>query len=212
MNGHRDVLVPVLEQAQRLGFLGPGPVEPHLAHAAGFAEALRGRAGSAWSPTRAADLGTGAGIPGLALATLLADTEWVLVDSSVRRTAFVRVAVHELGLSDRVTVVEDRAEAVGRSPAYRSGFDLVVARSFGPPAVVTECAAPLLVVGGWAVISEPPGGDPGRWPAEGLALLGMVPAPAGTAGGATYQVLRQERACTDRFPRRVGVPAKRPLF
>ena len=212
MNEHRGVLVPVLEEARRLGFLGPGPVEAHLDHAAGYAAALEADAGAGWAPARAADLGSGAGLPGLPLALRFPGTEWTLVEASVRRAAFLRAAVRDLGLGERLAVVEERAEVVGRTAAYRGSFDLVVARSFGPPAVVAECAGPLLCVGGRAVVSEPPGGAPERWPAEGLAGLGMVPGASVRVGGAAYQVLRQERPCPDRWPRRVGVPAKRPLF
>ncbi|HET7722453.1 MAG TPA: RsmG family class I SAM-dependent methyltransferase [Acidimicrobiales bacterium] len=212
MNEHRDTLVPVLEEARRLGFLGPGPVAVHLEHAAGYAAALAADAGAGWSPARAADLGSGAGLPGLPLALRFPETEWTLVESAVRRAAFLRAAVRDLGLGHRIAVVEERAEVVGRAPAYRGSFDLVVARSFGPPAVVAECAAPLLRIGGRAVVSEPPGGEPERWPAEGLAELGLMAGAAVQAGGAAYQVLRQERSCPVRWPRRVGVPGKRPLF
>lgn len=212
MSEHWDVLVPVLEEARRRGFLGPGPVEPHLLHARGFAAALEAEAGAGWRPARAADLGSGAGLPGLPLALGLVETEWILVDSSQRRAAFLRSVVDDLALGERITVVEERAEAVGRAPAYRGSFDLVVARSFGPPAVVAECGAPLLHVGGYAVVSEPPEGSPERWPADGLAPLGLVPRRSVQADGAAYQVLRQDAPCPDRWPRRVGVPAKRPLF
>lgn len=215
MNEHRAALVPVLEEARRLGFLGPGPVEPHLDHAAGYAAVVEEQvagAGGTWAPRRAADLGSGAGVPGLPLALRLAQTAWTLVEVSVRRAAFLRDAVGELGLEARVTVVEARVEVVGRAPEHRAGYDLVVARSFGPPAVVAEAAAPLLQPGGRAVVSEPPGGDASRWPAHGLAALGMEPGPAVVAGGAAYQVLLQRALCPERFPRRVGMPAKRPLF
>jgi 16S rRNA (guanine527-N7)-methyltransferase len=212
VNEHRDVLVPVLEEARRLGFLGPGPVEGHLDHAAGFAVALDWDAGAGWAPVRAGDLGSGAGLPGLPLALHYPGTEWALVEASVRRAAFLRAAVRDLGVDDRITVVEARAEVVGRAAEHRGRFDLVVARSFGPPAVVAECAAPLLGIDGRAVVSEPPGGVPERWPAPALAELGMVPGVAAQAGGASYQVLRQEALCPARWPRRVGVPAKRPLF
>jgi 16S rRNA (guanine527-N7)-methyltransferase len=209
---HRD-LVPVLEEARGLGFLGPGPVEPHLAHAAGYAAVVEEEAGAGgWSLRRAVDLGSGAGVPGLVLALHFVEAEWVLVEVSERRSAFLRRAVAELGLEERVNVVAVRAEVVGRAPAYRGRCDLVVARSFGPPAVVAECAAPLLRVGGRAVVSEPPDGGSARWPATGLAQLGMTAGPAVRAGGAAYQVLRQELTCPDRFPRRVGMPGKRPLF
>ncbi len=204
----------VLEEARRRGFLGPGPVEVHLGHAAGFAAAVT----RAWeSPAdqslgRAADLGSGAGVPGLPLALLLPATRWLLVESSARRAAFLREAVRTLDLGHRVVVVEARAEDVGRRHSDRGRYDLVVARGFGPPAVVAECGAPLLGVGGQLVVSEPPGGDPGRWPAKGLALLGLATGPLVTTEGPAYQVLVQTGPCPSRFPRRVGVPGKRPLF
>jgi 16S rRNA (guanine527-N7)-methyltransferase len=208
------VLVAVLEEARSLGFLGPGPVEVHLDHAYGFAEALEREAGEdvAGGLTRAADLGSGGGVPALALALRFAEAEWVLVESAARRAAFLRDAVQALGLDGRTAVVHERAEVVGREPAYRGTFDVVVARSFGTPAVVAECAAPLLRVGGVAVVSEPPGGAPARWPAEGLARLGMAPGASVVAAAAAYQVLHQVERCPGRWPRRVGVPAKRPAF
>lgn len=189
-----------------------------MAHATGFIEMVRGVAaaasgehGTGW-PVRAADLGSGAGLPGLPLALAFPSCEWMLVDSSVRRTAFLRRAVRRLRVDDRVEVVEERAEVVGRSSVWRARLDLVVARSFGPPAVVAECSAPLLKVGGRVVVSEPPGGAPQRWPADGLALLGLGPEAAVSAGGWAFQALHQRKLCPDRYPRRVGVPAKRPLF
>lgn len=203
----------MLEDARGLGFLGPGPVEAHLEHASGFAAALERDGGAKWeAPARAVDLGSGGGVPGLVLALRFGATEWLLVEAAARRAAFLRGAVRMLGLADRAQVVQERAEVVGRAPAYRRRFDLAVARSFGPPAVVAECAAPLLRVGGRAVVSEPPGGAPARWPVEGLAPLGMAPGPAVMAAGAAYQILRQAQPCPDRWPRRVGIPTKRPLF
>lgn len=160
----------------------------------------------------AADLGSGGGVPGLALAGELPAVRWLLVEVGVRRAAFLRSAVAALGWDGRVTVAEMRAEELGRQPLHRRGYHAVVARGFGPAAVTAECAAPLLAVGGRAVVSDPPGAAAERWPADGLALLGMMPGSSVQAEGASYQVLLQASPCPDRYPRRVGVPAKRPLF
>lgn len=181
----------------------------HIEHADGFAAAV---ASSGALPRVAADLGSGGGVPALPLALRYRDCRWILVESGVRRAAFLRAAVALLAIHDRVTVIGDRAEVVGRNPEWRGRSDLVTARGFGPPAAVAECAAPLLGVGGRAVVSEPPGGARRRWPDDGLGLVGMTTGPAIAAGGASYQVLRQTTPCPERFPRRVGVPAKRPLF
>jgi len=196
-------LLDVLERARRLGVLGPGPVQEHVGHAQAFLRALdRIPAGS-----RVVDLGSGAGVPGLVIAEERPDLELVLVDAMEKRAALLREAVVALGAQGRVTVVADRAEVVGRGP-LRGSADVVVARSFGPPAVVAECAAPLLADDGLLVVSEPPG-RPERWPAEGLAALGLRSAEQFVPG---VRVLDRVSPCPDRYPRRNGVPAKRPLF
>lgn len=199
----------VLERARDLGFLGPGPVEDHVHHALGFASLTGGAAPGRW-----VDLGSGGGVPGLVLASVLPGSAWVLLDARRRRTEFLEGAVDELGLSDRVEVVTGRAEEIGRDPRHRAGYTGAVARSFAPPAVVAECGAPLLMVGGHLVVSEPPGGgqDSGsRWQAEGLESLGLaidqrVPGPPALVR------LRAAKPCPPGFPRPNGVPSKRPLW
>jgi 16S rRNA (guanine527-N7)-methyltransferase len=195
-------LVDVLERARTLGVLGPGPVEAHIAHADGFVRAVADRLGPVL------DLGSGAGVPGLVVACARPDLEVALLDSQARRVALLEEAVDALGLGARVRVLHGRAEHLARDPDLRSGFDVVTARSFGPPAVVAECGAGFLGRGGRLVVSEPPDG-PDRWPADELALLGLRTTPCATPGVA---VLEQFAPCPERYPRRNGQPAKRPLF
>ncbi len=149
-------------------------------------------------------------MPGLPLASWRADLTWVLVDAMAKRVAFVRTAVVELGLD--VEVLEARAETMTADSRWAASVDVVVARSLAAPAVAAEYAAPLLKVGGTAVIAEPPGGQPDRWPTEGLAQLGMRRGHALFAPTATLQILEQVEPCSERFPRRIGVAAKGPLF
>ena len=198
----RSDLELVLTRSQELGFLGPGPIGPQIDHALRFAQALPGPA-----PRRALDLGAGGGLPGLVLSVTWSDAEWVYLDANDRRTAFLVEAAARLGLADRVTVRRGRAEEVGHDASLRASFDLVTARSFGPPAVTAECGSPFLVVGGTLLVSEPP--DQGeRWDPSGLAVLGLTRGPRQFG----CQVLEQTQLCPERYPRRVGVPAKRPLF
>jgi 16S rRNA (guanine527-N7)-methyltransferase len=147
----------------------------------------------------------------LVLALHWPDSRWVLLDASHRRTTFLDDAVRRLGLADRVEVRCQRSEEAGRDPVLRGRADLVTARGFGSPAVTAESAAPLLVVGGHLVVSEPPGGQPERWPEDSLRQLGLVPNGRWTDPIAV-QRLRQSELCPDRYPRRAGIPAKRPLF
>lgn len=248
-------LAAALGRARQLGFLGPGPIDRHVRHGHGFARVLErrlevgptGAAGevmgaaarrgsradrAATSPRRLLDLGSGGGVPGLVIAVDLPRAEVVLLEANGRRADLLMAAVRSCALDARVEVLRQRAEETGRDPAYRGGFDAVVARSFGPPPVTAECAAPLLRPGGVLVTSEPPparlgedagGGGSGagrgvsgedrrdRWPTAGLAQLGMEPLGP-VVDEFVYQVVVQREPCPGRFPRRTGVPAKRPLF
>jgi 16S rRNA (guanine527-N7)-methyltransferase len=214
----------ILEEARTAGFLGPGPLDTHLRHAQGFVALCRHLWPDGPTPPLLLDLGSGGGLPGLVVAAHWPEAALVLLDAQGRRTAFLSNAVRRLGFGSRVSVRQDRAEAAGRDPDLRGYFDGVLARSFGPPAVVAECAAPLLRPGGWLAVSEPPADSPvgppdgpadpagpTRWPADPLRQLGLVPDGL-VHEEFGYQLLRQADPCPDRFPRRNGVPAKRPLF
>ena len=161
-------------------------------------------------PSKAMDLGSGAGVPGLPLALLWGDSEWILLDGGTRRCGFLEEAVAALCLEGRVRVVCSRAEEAART-GLRGTFELVVARSFAAPAVTAECGSPFLEVGGLLVVAEPPGGSPERWDPDGVARLGLE-LGATEASPTAYQVLRQVTLCPAKYPRRVGIPAKRPLF
>jgi 16S rRNA (guanine527-N7)-methyltransferase len=163
-------------------------------------------------PQECVDLGSGGGVPGLVLATSWPASRWTLIEAGRRRCAYLAEAIARLGLGGRVQVVGERAEAIGRDPGHRGRYGLVVARSFGPPPVTAECAAPLLRTGGFLVVSEPPDSDGARWEPSGLAVVGMEPVRLWQDMAGTFQVVAQRLPCPDRYPRRTGVPAKRPLF
>lgn len=213
-------LLEVLERARRLGFTGAAAPQEHVAHALRFGAAL-----DAVPPTGAVDavgirdaagpagflgvdLGSGAGLPGLVLALALPHSTWVLVEAMDRRAGPLVDAVNHLDLADRVTVWRGRAEEFARKVDYRGRADLVTARGFSGPAATAECAAPLLRPGGVLAVSEPPDSDGSRWSPQGLAELGL--APIGVVEG--VMVCEAVAPCPDTYPRRVGVPAKRPLF
>ncbi len=203
-----ESIIKVLEQAREQGFLGPGPVEFHRDHAMAYTKPL----GEGWSG-RALDLGSGSGVPGLVLALVYTDSEWTLVDSQERRATFLRGAIETLSLGRRVDVLHERAEVVGRNPCHRHAYDLVVARSFAAPPITAECASPLLKNNGFLIVSEPPAGEESddRWPEVPLASLGLglealLPGPPALA------VIRSLELCEEKYPRRTGVPSKRPLW
>jgi 16S rRNA (guanine527-N7)-methyltransferase len=204
----RIQLTALLERARERGFLGPGPVETHLEHAAALAATVGPRFAG-----RFLDLGSGAGVPGLALALAWPEATGTLLDSRRRRCAFVEAALLELGIAGRVGVACGRAEELARRPERRGRYDLLVARGFGAPAPTAECAVGFLQAGGKLVVSEPPGeASPDRWPAEGLAELGLGGPELEGAEGARFAILTLRERAGERWPRRTGVPTKRPLW
>jgi 16S rRNA (guanine527-N7)-methyltransferase len=209
-----------LEDARSQGLLGRGPIEDQVRHSDAFVQIIQAIVGrssrpDASTPPSILDLGSGGGIPGLVIAQRLPELALTLLDGSSRRTAWLEEAVAELGWSDRVKVVGQRAELAGRDASWRGSFSVVVARAFAASGVAAECAAAFLRVGGSLVVSEPPAGSPGhegRWPADGLAKVGFDPAIPVSSDGFQFAEIRLTSPCPDRYPRRVGIPEKRPLF
>jgi 16S rRNA (guanine527-N7)-methyltransferase len=208
MGSSRDLLR-VLEQAQALGMVGPGPIEHQVEHARALAELVG-------APARFLDLGAGGGVPGLVLAHEWAETRGVLLDSNERKCRFLGESIAALLLDDRVQVACGRAETLARSADLRGAFDLVVARGFGRPAVTAECAVAFLEEGGRLAVSEPPAdGAPAaseRWSPAGMAELGYGPVEVRRGDGATVAIAALPRTAAERWPRRDGIPAKRPLW
>jgi len=137
----------------------------------------------------------------------------VLIDVKERRTAFLLDAAHDLGLGERVEVVTAPAERAARDPRWRHACDLVVARSFGPTAVVAECGAGFLRRGGWLLVSEPPVSEPDRWPASGLRRFGLRDAGrVEPVPGVHLRRLRQVEPTGAGVPRREGLPARQPAW
>lgn len=160
----RDVLV----DAQRIGALGPRPIDDVVAHARAFVDAL---------PTgthRVIDLGSGAGVPGLVVAEARPEATMVLVDRRAKRTDALALAVAGLGWRDRVSVICADVDDLVRNPAHAGSYDAVISRGFGPHETTLRLSASLVRPGGVVVISEPPEGEPNRWPAELVKELSLT--------------------------------------
>jgi 16S rRNA (guanine527-N7)-methyltransferase len=205
---NEDWLPRALEESRARGFLGPQAIEPQIAHAQGFAlcwEAIRPS-----PPAAFLDLGSGGGLPGLVLLE-----RWrcraVFLDSMTKRSKFLE-EVLEWPASPAGEVITARAEEAARWPELDGVFDLVTARSFGPPSVTAECAVRFLKVGGVLVVSEPPSdAENDRWNLSGLGPLGLKDLGRSRHGTA-YEVLVKEHPTKMEYPRSSGTPKKRPLF
>ncbi len=159
------------------------------------------------------DLGSGGGIPGLVLALAWPSATGVLLESRGRRAEFLAETAAALGLADRFRAISARAEDAARDPELRGHFALVVARGFGAPAVTAECAVAFLKVGAHLAVSEPPDTDPAsRWPPAALAQLGLTPPEIFKGAGTTIARLTLTTRTPDKYPRRPGIPNKRPLW
>ena len=167
------------------------------------------------APVRALDLGSGGGVPGIVLAIARPGVTWTLVDSVRRKADAMRGFVDALALTN-VSVVAERAETVGRDAAHREQFDLVTARACAPLPVLAEYALPLVRVGGALVAWKGPIDDnevrAGRAAATELGgLVEILPTGISALGDHQFVLIRKGATTPDRYPRRPGMPAKRPL-
>lgn len=99
------------------------------------------------SDRRVIDIGTGAGFPGIPLAILYTNTEFVLVDSLKKRLHFIDDVLSELGIKN-VTTIHGRAEDIGKNSIYREQFDICVSRAVASLPVLLELCIPVVKVGG----------------------------------------------------------------
>ena len=163
--------------------------------------------------TAIADLGAGAGFPGLPLAIALPDARVSLVESTGRKAAFIAAAIEACALGNAAAV---HARVESWSQGLES-CDLVTARALAPLAVVAEYAAPLLTDGGWLVAwrgrRDP---DDEAAGARAAAELGLEPRAVTRVEpypGALHRhlhLVRKIAPTPDRFPRRPGMARKRP--
>ena len=160
------------------------------------------------------DIGSGGGLPGLPLKIMLPGLGMTLVEADQAKAAFLVRACAALGLRD-VEVVARRAEEVGQDPIYRENFDVAVARALAPMAVLVELCLPLVRVGGRLLAqkteSEDLVGATRAIEALGGSLNSVVAAPSDARGAGTVVIVDKLRSTPRAYPRRAGVPARKPL-
>lgn len=166
-------------------------------------------------PTEGAiiDLGSGAGVPGIAVAVTRPRARVVLVEPSQRRAGFLEIVLRDLELRN-AEVVSARAEALGRAPEHRERYDAVTARALAPVRVLVEYALPLLRIGGAAVFPKGRAAA-GEVAAAARALRRLGGAaevyPSASPRVSPIVVVRKIAPTPPEYPRRAGVPARRPL-
>jgi 16S rRNA (guanine527-N7)-methyltransferase len=160
------------------------------------------------------DVGSGAGLPGLPLKIARPHLELTLVESDQDKAAFLVHACANLGLAG-VEVVARRAEDVGHDPRFREAFDVAVARALAPLPVLAELCLPLVRVGGRLLAQKTESEDVAA-AAHAIEVLGgalnaVHPSPSLARSGGTVVVIEKVRPTPATYPRRPGVPARKPL-
>lgn len=167
---------------------------------------------------RVADIGSGAGLPGLPLAAHLPDSRWHLIESTGKKARFIERAVEEMGL-ENVEVHAVRTEELAASPSTREQFDLVTARAVGPLGTTVELASPLLGEGGhlmvWRGARDPEAEGALETIGEEYFAMGTVEVrPVSPYPGSRERhihLLRKNGPTPEGLPRRPGLAAKRPF-
>lgn len=167
-------------------------------------------------PRRLADIGSGAGFPGLALKILRPQLDLTLVESVGKKAAFLHAIAADLGL-DAVRVLARRAEDVGRDPAERERYDLVTARAVAELRVLVEYGLPLLQVGGRMLAPKGAAAHDEVAAASraidllGGALVAVEPVELPGQDSRVVAIIDKQRPSDPSYPRAPGVPTKRPL-
>ena len=166
---------------------------------------------------RLIDVGTGAGIPGIPVKIAFPDIKLVLLEATAKKAAFLHHINHKLGL-DNVEILVGRAEDVAHEAQYRERFDLVLSRAVAPLPTLVELALPFCAIGGSFIAQKKGTIDP---------EISRANKAISTLGGNLREVKRvdlsefaDERQLVvidkvsptpPRYPRRPGIPSKRPL-
>lgn len=183
-----------------------------------FLDALAGGRYIKWEEAGTVlDLGAGAGFPGLVLKIWRPDYRFLLVDAVQKKVNFMTLVIEKLGL-DGIEAVHGRAEELGRREEYRERFGMVVARAVAGLATLAEYCLPLVAVGGWFYAFKGPHVQEEL--AQGEKAIGLLGGRVEevncyrlpvSGDGRSLIAVRKISGTPARYPRRSGVPEKRPL-
>lgn len=164
------------------------------------------------------DIGTGAGLPGIPLKIVLPDTRLVLLEATTKKTKFLEHLVAKLGLKE-VEIVAGRAEEIAHDARYREKFDLVLSRAVASLPTLVELALPFCAAGGRFIAQKKGNIDKEMAQSEkAIVLLGgalheIIPVVLeGLADGRILVVIDKIKPTPPGYPRRSGIPAKRPIL
>jgi 16S rRNA (guanine527-N7)-methyltransferase len=180
--------------------------------------AAPGRAGFRLArPLTCIDVGSGAGFPGLPLKIVLPRLRLTLLEATGKKVTFLEHIVERLGLEE-VTVIKGRAEELGQMGGHRERYDLVLARAVAELPALVEYLLPLCQLGGLCIAQKGVKAQVEVAPAQrALAILGgslrqIIPVELTGLAETRHLVILEKIARTpEKYPRRPGIPTKRPL-
>ena len=166
---------------------------------------------------RIVDVGTGAGFPGLPLKIVCPGMQLTLLEATGKKVAFLEHLVRVMGLKG-VEAIHGRAEELGHNPAHRERYDWALARAVAEMPTLTEYLLPLVRVGGAVLAQKGEGAAAEVHGANAaIATLGgrvrqLVPVELRGLAETRYLVVVDKVAATpEKYPRRPGMPEKRPI-
>jgi len=169
------------------------------------------------SMARVIDVGSGAGFPGLPLKIIYPSMQLTLVESVGKKTSFCQHLVDTLELKG-VEILQERAELIGKMDQHRQRYDWALARAVAVMPVLVEYLLPLVRIGGQALAMKGESGPVEAHDAEhAIRILGghlrqLVPVTLPSVEDERYLVIIDKIAATpEKYPRRAGIPGKRPL-
>lgn len=174
--------------------------------------------GERFSGKSVIDVGTGAGFPGLPLKLLCPGIRLTLLEATAKKVGFLEQVTDRLGL-EGITVEQGRAEELGQQPAHREQYDWAIARAVADMPILAEYLLPLVKLGG-RVLAQKGEGAPaevqrGEWAIQQLGgrVRRLVPVELRGLAETRYLVILDKVAATPpQYPRRPGMPNKRPLL
>ncbi len=166
---------------------------------------------------RCCDIGSGAGFPGLPIKIVIPELELLLIEANIKKASFLQKVIAEQALSG-VEVFQGRAEEAGREARWRESMDVVFSRAVATLPVLLEYGLPLTRVGGCFLAMKGPKAalelGPGKEAAQELGgrLEDAIELPGLWSSRGRAVVFAVKVAPGDeRYPRRAGIPKKRPL-
>jgi 16S rRNA (guanine527-N7)-methyltransferase len=165
-----------------------------------------------------ADIGTGAGLPGIPLKIVFQDIELTLIEATVKKAKFLEQLMAELHLKN-VAIVAERAETAAHDAQYREKFDIVLSRAVAPLPTLAELMLPFCGIGGWCIVQKK--GDITKEVEQSKKAITVMGGNLREVKSVELEELNDDRwllviekllPTPLNYPRRPGMPEKRPVI